>query len=86
MGSEFQDAINREYQQAMQETVRKRKRRLFAKIVITTILLIVGIGAAMLWRTYCFGVRLQMLGDAQIIQKDFVRNSVIWIGAENGIV
>lgn len=69
MGSEFQDAINREYQQAMQETVRKRKKRLFAKIVITTILLIVGIGAAMLWRTYCFGVRLQMLGDAQIIQE-----------------
>ena len=25
-------------------------------------------------------------GDAQIIQKDFVRDSVIGIGAENGIV
>lgn len=69
MSSEFHDAINREYQQAMQETVKKRKHRLFARVVITTILLIVSLAAAMLWRTYRFGVQVQMRGNAQIIQE-----------------
>lgn len=70
MDSERQEAIDREYRDAMVKINKKRKYRCVAWLsVIAVLLAVICAGLTMLQHTYRNGLQMQILGDAQIIHE-----------------
>ena len=75
MDSEHQDAMDREYREAMEITRKKKKRWWIWLTVFALVLLALGTAAGMLWHTWQYGLQMQLLGDARIVQEykeDFI--------------
>ena len=69
LDSEHQDAFEREYREATEKTKKKKKHWCVLLPLIAVVLLLLGTAAGMLWHTYQHGLKMQLLGDAQIIQE-----------------
>ncbi len=63
-------ALDFEYEDAMQqEILQKRNRWRIVLLILAGVLLIAGVLAGMLWRTYRQGLQVRLLGDAWIVHE-----------------